>query len=94
MNSLLLRRYANGTSLASPAPDRHDFSEFWVANARDDGLLEMKEGLLVIHLREGNLIYRVLEEPGVIEDEQEPAGYRISHFFACELVEQPPTHAG
>lgn len=91
--TLRLRRYANGTSLEVEAPIYHEFSEFWVANARDDGLLEFKEGLLVIHLREGNLVYKVLEEPGVHEDDEDPAGYRIAHFYACELVEQPPTHA-
>jgi len=75
------------------APERPEISEFWVANARDEGFLEMKDGLLILHLREGDLIYRVLEEPGVHEDEAEPAGYRITHHYACELVEQPPTHA-
>jgi len=91
--TLRFRRYENGLSLETEAPSTHEFSEFWVANARDDGVLEMKEGLLVLHLREGNLIYRVLEEPGVHEDETDPAGYRITHHYACELVEQPPTHA-
>jgi hypothetical protein len=80
-------------SLETEAPPYHEFSEFWVANARDEGFLEMKDGSLIAHLREGDLVYRVLETPGVHEDEDEPAGYRITHHYACELVEQPPTHA-
>lgn len=87
--SLRLRRYPNGTSLEGEAPLYHEFSEFYVANARDEGLVEMREGMLTLHLREGDLVYKVLEEPGVHEDPQEPAGYRISHFYACELSESP-----
>lgn len=80
-------------SLEVEAPERPEISEFWVANARDDGTLEMVNDTLVIHLREGDLIYRILEAPGVHEDPAEPAGYRLIHHYACELVEQPPTHA-
>jgi hypothetical protein len=92
--TLLFRRYADGLSLEKAAPTTWQLSEFWVANARDEGILEMSLGNIVIHLREGDLIYRVLEEPGVYEDEEEPAGYRISHEYDCELVTQPPTHTG
>ena len=92
--TLRFRRYDDGLSLEAEAPETHEFSEFYVANQRDEGTLELTNGDLIIHLREGDLIYRVLEEPGVHEDEAEPAGYRISHSYACELVEQPPTHAG
>lgn len=91
--TLRFRKYDDGLSLEAEAPSNPEISEFWVANARDDGILEMSEGLMVIHLREGDLVYRVLEAPGVHEDENEPAGYRITHAYACELVEQPPTHA-
>ena len=91
--TLRFRRYADGLSLEVEAPAFHEFSEFYVANQRDEGTLELIDGKLIIHCREGDLIYRVHEEPGVHEDETEPAGYRISHQYSCELVEQPPTHA-
>jgi hypothetical protein len=92
--TLRFRKYEDGLSLESTAPSYHEFSEFWVANRRDDGILETDGNNLVLHLREGDLIYRVLEVPGVHEDDDEPAGYRITHHYACELVSQPPTHSG
>ena len=92
--TLIFRLYETGLSLEKPAPETWDFSEFWVANRRDDGVLEMVDDTLVIHLREGDLIYRVLAAPGVHEDENELAGYRVIHHYECELVSQPPTHTG
>ena len=93
MTSPRFRRYEDGLSLEVEAPARTGFSEFWVANMRDEGILELDGDLMVVHLREGDLVYRVLEGPGVHEDENDPAGYRIEHRYDCELVEQPPTHA-
>ena len=92
--TLILRKYEHGLSLEKPAPDYWRFSEFWVANARDEGTLEINEGILTVHLREGDLVYTVLEEPGVHEDASDPAGYRLTHDYYCQLVEQPPTHTG
>jgi hypothetical protein len=86
--------YEDGMDLETEAPETHNFSEFWVANRRDDGLLEMAEGNIIVHCRKGDLIYRVIEEPGVHPDEDDPAGYRITHEYACELVSQPLTHHG
>jgi len=92
--TLRFRKYKDGTSLEAPAPETHQVSDFYVANARDEGLVTVRDGRLIWHLREGQLVYQILSSPGRREDSSEPAGYAVDLFYTLQLVSQPPTHAG
>lgn len=76
MATLKFRRYADGTSLEGEAPTYHEFSDAYIANAREDGFVTIEDGVFVFHLRQGQeLRYRIVSAPTPTQ-----------HFYGCALV--------
>ncbi len=72
-------------------PESLDVSESFVAQGTMEGWLSLARGQIWFELEaEGGkgktLKYEILDMPGRKDDPEEPAGYRVDHFFTLGLA--------